>query len=296
LIRDPPVGKIHRDQAGQPSGLFEEAAQFNIVWSHLNANASLDKRLAAIDVAFTADRTAGYTGLVDMAMDEMNWEVLITYRHRHGDLPFHIAAHWLIPYTHDQSDIERHIERASELHRQFNRTTSPTFCINGVKFKCDSTVDGCSAGLLQPYGGLTGLVETIWPVCALASAVRRATDAGLQCALHAIGDNTVGDAIKCLAQVPNLSQCRHRIEHLELTTPEDTRRLEKLGIIASVQPAHLDPATFDSWPALIGASQCKRAVAYSEISDVGARLAFRIDAPTAKHLPLPNLYNATTRR
>lgn len=165
-VCDPPGGKIHRDQAGQPSGLFDEAAQFNIVWPFLNENASLDKNLAAIDAAFPAHRTAGYTGLVDMTMDEMNWEVLTAYRHRHGDLPFHVAAHWLIPYTHEQSDIERHIDRASELHRRFNRTTSPTFCINGVKFICDGTIDGCTACLLQPYGGLTGLVDPIWPMSA----------------------------------------------------------------------------------------------------------------------------------
>lgn len=79
-------------------------------------------------------------------------------------------------------------------------------------------------------------------------------------------------------------------------TPEDTRRLGELGVIASVQPVHLGAATFNSWPGLIGASRCKRAFAYSEFVDAGARLAFGTDAPTAKHLPLPNLYNATTRR
>jgi predicted amidohydrolase YtcJ len=295
-IIDPPGGRIHRDQAGQPSGLFDEAAQFSIVCPFLNQTLSMDKKLAAIDTAFLAHRRAGYTGLVDMAMDEVNWEALNIYRNQHKNLPFHVAAHWLIPYSQDRSEIERHLDRAIDLHRQFNRTTSPAFCINGVKFICDGTVDGCTAGLLQPYCGLMQLVDPIWPVSTLASVIRRATDAGLQCALHAIGDRTVRDAIDILAQLPNLRQCRHRIEHLELTTQEDAKRLGDLGIVASLQPVHLDPATFDSWPELLGADRCKRAFAYRDFADGGAPLAFGTDAPTAKHLPLPNLYNATTRR
>ncbi|KAJ6007308.1 hypothetical protein N7540_011284 [Penicillium herquei] len=295
-IEDPPGGRIHRDAHGRPSGVLDEAAQFNIVWPFLDRVASSEKKTTAIDAAFTAHRQAGYTGLVDMAMDENNWAALEMYRNQHGEPPFHIAAHWLIPYSRDNSEICDQIDRAISMHHQFNRLNSRSFCINGIKLICDGTVDGCTAGLLQPYGGCSDLTDPIWPKEALSLAINRATDAGLQCALHAIGDRTVQDAIDCLSQLPNLREFRHRIEHLELTTEEDARRLGDLGIVASVQPVHSDPATFDSWPSLIGPDRCKRAFAYREFSDGGAPLAFGTDAPTAKHLPLPNLYNATTRR
>lgn len=229
-------------------------------------------------------------------MDDSKWADLQAYRRTYGEPPFHIAAHWLIPYSNDESEILGHINRAISLHKDFNRTSSPRLCINGIKLICDGTVDGCTAGLLQPYGGLPGLVDPIWPKKALSLAINKATEAGLQCALHAIGDRTVEEAIDCLSQLPNLRQCRHRIEHLELTTKEDAKRLGDLGIIASVQPVHSDPATFDDWPSLIGEARCKRAFAYREFSDGGAPLAFGTDAPTARHLPLPNLYIATTRR
>lgn len=294
--RDPPGGTIHRDEAGQPTGLLDEAAQFNIVWPFLNSATSIEKKLAALHAAFQAHRRAGYTGLVDMAMDEDNWEALTLYRRRYGEPPFHLAVHWLIPYSHDRSEVCRHMDRAIQLHQQFNRSTSPTLRINGIKLICDGTVDGCTAGLIQPYSGSTDQVNPIWPVDALAYAIRRASEAGLQCALHAIGDRTVREAIDCLSQIPDLRNHRHRIEHLELTTPEDAKRLGDLGIVASVQPVHSDPATFGSWPDLIGPDRCKRAFAYREFVDGGAPLVFGTDAPTAEHLPLPNLYNATTRR
>ncbi|KAJ9480996.1 hypothetical protein VN97_g12513 [Penicillium thymicola] len=48
---DPPGGKIHRFQNGMPSGLFEEAAQFDIVWPFLDRITSMEKKVAAIDAA-----------------------------------------------------------------------------------------------------------------------------------------------------------------------------------------------------------------------------------------------------
>ncbi|KAJ5398371.1 hypothetical protein N7465_008860 [Penicillium sp. CMV-2018d] len=293
---DPPGGKIHRCHNGMPSGLLEEAAQFDIVWPYLDRVTSMEKKVAAIDAAISAHQRAGYTGLVDMAMGESEWAALNIYRNERGELPMHVAAHWLVPYSKSDSDIRRHIDRAIELRQTFNRKTSPEFCINGIKLICDGTVDGCTAGLHQPYGRLSNIVDPIWPADALAAAIRRATDADLQCAIHAIGDRTVQRAIDCLSQIPNLPACRHRIEHLEITTPKDARTLGQLGIVASVQPVHLDPATFDGWPEMLGIQRCGRAFAYQDFVDAGAHLAFGTDAPTAEHHALSNLYIATTRR
>lgn len=89
---------------------------------------------------------------------------------------------------------------------------------------------------------------------------------------------------------------RPRIEHLELASERDAKRLGALGITASIQPVHSDPAILRAWPRLIGEHRCKRAFAYREMADHGAPLALGSDAPTAPHLPLPNLHVATTRR
>ncbi|KAJ5366052.1 Amidohydrolase 3 [Penicillium concentricum] len=293
---DPAGGKIHRCHNGIPSGLLEEAAQFDIVWPFLDRVTSMEKKLAAIDAVIDAHRRAGYTGLVDMAMGESEWLALNAYRTQRGELPVHVAAHWLVPYSNCDADICSEIDRAIALQQTFNRKISPEFCINGIKLICDGTVDGCTAGLHQPYGGVSNIIDPIWPADALAAAIHRATDAGLQCAIHAIGDRTVQQAIDCLSQIQDLPACRHRIEHLEITTPEDAKRLGQLGIVASVQPVHLDPATFSAWPEMLGIHRCKRAFAYQEFVDGGAHLTFGTDAPTAEHHALPNLYVATTRR
>ncbi len=125
--------------------------------------------------------------------------------------------------------------------------------------------------------------------------VKHASEVGLQMALHAIGDNAVRMAIDALEKHSKPGS-RHRIEHLEYSAPEDAKRLGKLGITASVQPVHADPAVLTDWPRLIGSERCKRAFAYRDFADSGALVALGTDTPTAPWYPLKNLYVATTRR
>lgn len=293
-LPDPPGGTVHRDDSGQPSGVLSEAAHFEYVWTFLANVSTKEEKHAALDEAVNAYSSAGYTGMVDMAMDEGTWTVLREFYERRKP-PMRIAAHWLIPYTEDQDAISERVDRAIELHATFNATSSPELYIAGIKLIGDGVVDGCTAALHQPYTHPESNTDPIWPKVPMLAVVKRADAAGLQCAIHAIGDRTVTQAIDVLAAVASPNK-RHRIEHLELTTPEDARRLGALGIIASVQPVHLDPAGLSAWPKLIGAHRCQRAFAYKEFLDGGATLALGTDSPTAMHLPLRNLYNATTRR
>lgn len=293
-LPNPPGGTVHRDESGRPSGLLAEAAHFDYVWRFLADVMSREEKLAALNEAFKAYSSAGYTGMVDMAMDESTWDVLQEFCNERKP-PVHIAAHWLIPYTENQKAIYDTVDRAIELHGKYNAQTSPDLYIAGVKLMGDGIVDGCTAALHQPYNQPETNADPIWPKDPMVAVVQRADAAGLQCAIHAIGDRTVTPAIDALSTVASPSR-RHRIEHLELTTSEDARRLGELGITASVQPVHLDPSGFTAWPSLIGSHRCQRAFAYKDFLDGGAPLAIGTDSPTAKHLPLPNLYNATTRR
>lgn len=288
---DLPGGTIHRDRNGKASGLISEATMMRLAWPFLESVTSTNDKLSALDAAVTTYTSAGYTGIVDMAMDDGQWELLNIYR-RNKAIPFHIAAHWLVPFSEDQDANFAHVDRAIEMSKKFNQ---PDFCVVGIKIISDGVVDGCTAALHQPYTGKTDPVEPIWPSHLLQAVVQRADSAGLQCAVHAIGDRAIHQAINVLSQVGTPGR-RHRIEHLELTSSEDAKRLGELGITASIQPVHSDPMLFKAWPGLVGHERCKRAFAYREFLDGGAPISIGTDAPTARHFPLPNLYNATTRR
>lgn len=76
----------------------------------------------------------------------------------------------------------------------------------------------------------------------------------------------------------------------------DTVRLAELGVTASMQPVHADPAIRDNWAAMLGDDRAERGFAWPELTAAGARLALGTDAPTAPHPPLPNMFIAATRR
>jgi len=295
-LQDPVGGGIQRDSAGTPTGVFSEAACAFIIWPHLAKVASPPVRVEALRRGIEALHAAGCTGFIDMAMDEIGWDALCRLRHEErGRLPVHVAAHWIVkPTGTTQTDLEQ-VERAIELMREFNAITSPDFRIAGIKLICDGVVDSCTAALLEPYNTDGSNADTLWEPEALAAVVRAADEAGLQCALHAIGDSAVKLAIDTLTDFGR-SGSRHRIEHLEVTSPGDAARLAAAGITASVQPAHADPTLLKEWHRLLGPHRLTRAFAYREFADAGANLAIGSDAPTASCDVLRNLYTGVTRK
>lgn len=289
---DPPGGTIHRDASGRATGLMSETCAFFIVWPHLARASSKAYNMELIRTAMRTYLAFGYTGAVEMAMDTNIWDALISLRDEEG-LPMRIAAHWLVRPEKTLEETLAHVDKAAEMAARYNAGTSPDCRIVGIKVICDGTVDACTASLKEPYSDGT-TYDMLWPLELLKPVVDRAIEKGLQCALHAIGDAAVKNAVDVLETYGKPGQ-RHRIEHLELSSPEDAKRLGKLGITASVQPVHADPAILTEWTRIIGKRR-DRAFAYTDFADGGAVLAIGTDAPTADHNPWKNLYNATTRK
>lgn len=295
-METPAGGVIERDENGKVSGLLAEACVLLIVWPYLAKVLPMEDKTAALQAAIEAYHAVGCTGCIDMAMDENAWEAVLELRKTKGGfLPLRIAAHWCILPGEGEEDRLRQVDRAIELNRQFNSDTDPDLRVVGIKIICDGVIDACTAALAKPYTNNGHFEGPIWTPEMLDHVVEKAASAGLQCALHAIGDQAVSNAVNVLEKHGKPGQ-RHRIEHLELTAPEDAKRLGQLGITASIQPVHSDPAILRAWPKLLGPERVKRAFAYSEFSDHGAHLAIGSDSPTAPYAPLPNLYVATTRK
>ncbi|KAM0458634.1 hypothetical protein ACHAPV_006026 [Trichoderma viride] len=293
---NPVGGTIHRDNQGKATGLLSETACTLLAWPHLAQIATPAERVEAIRGAIEALHAVGCTGFVEMAMDDIGWDALQSLRaEMGGQLPLHIAAHWLVRPTDSTDGDSEELNRAIELSQQFNSETSPDFRIVGIKIMCDGVVDSCTAALVEPYS-TTGLsTAPIWNGEALGAVVRKADRAGLQCALHAIGDAAAKLAIDALSDNGTPGR-RHRIEHLELTSPGDGARLAAAGITASIQPAHADPVLLKAWPELLGTKRCGRAFAYGDFAASGANISIGSDSPTAPWDVLRNLYTATTRR
>lgn len=290
----PPGGSIHRDEHGHATGLIDETAMEQLVWSTLDrfkTDDDIDDSLAA---ALRAYRESGITATTEMALDEADLAGMRRASDA-GQLTARIAAHVIVHRTGDrQRDLEQ-VARVAELAAEEH---SDRLRVIGIKIIADGTVDGCTAAVRQPYanGELPG---PIWPLEDLEPVVAAADAAGLSIAIHAIGDETVNIAITAIERAVAANgpaQRRHRIEHLEVVDPDDIARLAALGITASMQPVHSDPAIQENWRAMLGDERIERGYPWPEMTEQGARLAFGSDSPTSPHAPLPNVFVAATRR
>ncbi|MFF5792668.1 amidohydrolase [Paeniglutamicibacter sp. NPDC012692] len=293
---DPLGGRIVRDDNGDATGLLLETAAQQFVWPHLASVTSDAERDAGLDRVFEAYLAAGVTGAVDMAFDEIGLATVERALQRHGGrLPMRLAAHWFVSNTGDEAENVAQVRRAAELAA---RDFGPGFRVVGVKFVSDGVIDACTAAMHEPYfdGSNEG---PIWPLEQLKPVLAAADAAGLQVAVHAIGDaaSTIAlDAIEHAADLNGPRERRHRIEHLEYAAPGTAERMARLGVTASMQPVHTDSAVRDNWDAMLGDERTERGFAWPEYEAAGALLAFSSDAPTAPYAALPNLYVATTRR
>lgn len=290
---DPIGGTIERDDGGIATGLLLETAAGSLAWPVANrySRGELDAHLRATIEAYHA---SGVTAAVDMGLDESALATLERCRAR-GELSLRVVAHWLIRRDADPKVELAQVARAAELavsHGDF------PLRIVGIKVIVDGTIDACTAGMIEPYSnGLPG--SLIWDSEALQRVVIAADAAGLQIALHAIGDlavRTAIDALEAAAQQHPPRDRRHRIEHLEYVDEVDVARLAPLGITASMQPVHIDPAIYANWGEMLGERRAHRGFAWPEYLAHGTTLAFGTDTPTAPYQPWPNMYIAATRR
>ena len=170
--------------------------------------------------------------------------------------------------------------------------------LGGVKLYADGALGSRGAFLKQPYAdqpdtrGLSLISDQELGKQSLEAAAN-----GFQLAIHAIGD--AGNA-QVISNYEKLSQscksnCRWRIEHVQIIDPADIPRLRPSGIIASMQPVHqtsdrlmaekrLDP------PRLAGA------YAWQTIARAGVPLAFGSDFPVESPNPFPGLAAAISRQ
>ncbi|OQE24672.1 hypothetical protein PENSTE_c007G03756 [Penicillium steckii] len=293
-LPDPAGGKIHRDENGKPSGVLDEGAMMSIIWPYQAMSSPKEERIQAMRAGIEEYNAAGYTGLVEMAMDEDAWDALVTLKEREPTLPMRIAAYWLIKPSDSPKENSRQVQRAIELSKKYNLTTTPDLRIVGIKVICDGIIDACTAYLSEPYAPIDS-PPPIWKPEHVELVVKEADSNDLQVALHAIGDGAIRMAIDAIEKQATPGR-RHRIEHLELASPEDAKRLGALGLTASIQPVHADPSILTEWPRLLGDDRCQRAFAYREFSDAGALMAIGSDSPTSPWAPMENLYVATTRK
>jgi predicted amidohydrolase YtcJ len=152
---------------------------------------------------------------------------------------------------------------------------APGLSVGPLKIISDGSLGTRTAWCCEPYADTGGHGAPNQSADELHDLVSRGRAAGFTVATHAIGDRALGEALAVYAATGATGS----IEHAQLVTREAVGELARLGLTASVQPAHLldDRETSDRvWPGRGG-----RSFALRWLHDAGVSLALGSDAPVA---------------
>ena len=226
----------------------------------------------------------GVVGVVDL---EMSWNVEDwTRRIRSGSTELRVRF----------GIYPQHLDRAIDAGLVTGALIAGTHGLLQVgpfKVITDGSLNTRTAFCFDEYPGLEGQrnsrgLLTI-PYDELVPLLRRATQAGLVPAVHAIGDHANRLALDAFERLGVSGS----IEHAQLVADADFERFARLGVVAGVQPEHAmdDRDVADKyWPGRTG-----RAFALASLLAAGAELALGSDAPVAPLDPWITIAAAVAR-
>ena len=279
-------GFIHRDAAGEPSGILIDKAMDLVERAVPPDSPELFSK--ALDMATDALVRQGLTGVHEAGT---SLGLLNLYRSKiaAGALPVRI-------YAMADGLNEAHAWLCEE---GAFYDPSGLLQMRAVKLYADGALGSRGAALLEDYSdepGNRGLMFMTPEV--LDQQLHEVLSCGLQVGVHAIGDRAnreVLDALERVAPAYPDNPGRHRLEHAQILSPGDIPRFARLGVIAAMQPIH---ATSDMYWAdeRLGEDRLEGAYAWQSLADHGAHLALGSDFPVEVVNPFLGLYAAVTRQ
>lgn len=285
---DPPDGAIDRDESGQPTGILREAAQ-SLLLRHIPKpgpetlkgalKAGMRRALkAGLTSVNTNDGQAGFQGTLDLYKDVMQSSGI------------RLRIYWDVPWDFFPELLETPLR--TNCGNEF-------FKVGAIKLFADGSLGARTAALEFSYeddpgnaGMLTASQEE------LSEQVYRAHAAGMQVAIHAIGDRALRIALSAIASAQARIPWpwrRHRIVHAQVVSPELVREMRRNRVVADIQPRFID--TDMRWAeSRLGKARMRYAYAWKTLLRAGIPLAGGSDCPVEPIDPLLGIYAAVTRK
>jgi predicted amidohydrolase YtcJ len=288
----PAGGAILKDPvSGEPTGILKETAM-NLVTNAI-PEPSLKENIRAAKAAIRHASEHGLTSVHDLPYHPSDFVASLgAYQEilKSGRLATRLCLY--VPI--DEIETVKRLGLKSSFGNDFLK-------IGGLKGFVDGGLGARTALFFEPYTDDPSNTGMVTPQMSVEGLMERrileADRAGLQVAIHAIGDKAnslILDIFQKVAAANGPGQRRWRIEHAQHLRPEDIPRFGKLGIIASVQPYHaIDDGRWAE--KRIGKERCRTTYAFKSLAENGARLVFGSDWMVAPLDPLLGIYAAVTR-
>ena len=282
---DPEGGVIGRFPNGEPNGIVKDRAKL-LVQRVIPA-----KTDAEIDRGMRAGIAHALSiGVTQAHITELDWVTHDSVRRlRAAGIPgFRFYSLVPIEDWEKLADVVKRDGRGDDWVRW-----------GGVKGLVDGSLGSRTALFREPYANDAsshGINRT--PPDKLRALVDGADGAGLQVAVHAIGDEANDLILNIFADTARKHGARDRrfrIEHVQHILASDIPRLAQQNVIASMQPYHaIDDGRWAVAP--LGPKRLAGSWAFRSLLDAKARVTFGSDWPVAPMEPLLGVQAAVLRQ
>ncbi|MBK7869337.1 MAG: amidohydrolase [Saprospiraceae bacterium] len=285
----PAGGTIVRDaKTGQITGILKDEAM-SLIYKVV-PNPSEQAFDEAFDRAVEHALSLGVTQVHDVSSFG-GWDDLATYQRAQasGRLPMRIYSFVAISTWQQLADYVSKNGKGNDYLRW-----------GALKGFVDGSLGSTTAWFYNPYNdepNTSGLLVN--DTAALREWIIRADAAGLQVAVHAIGDRANDWLLsvfeKAIQQNGDNPSRRFRIEHAQHLTRDAIQKFAQIGVIPSMQPYHaIDDGRWAE--KRIGPERIKTTYAFRSLLDANARLTFGSDWTVAPLNPMEGIYAAVTRQ
>jgi hypothetical protein len=286
---NPQNGEILKDsKTGKPTGILKNAAEGLLTRHILPLSPALTER--ALTLAGEECLKYGLTTVHDAKVSR---PMLEAFRSLAAKRQLKTRIYVMLDGA-DKELIEPFLEHGPEVDPEHWLT------IRCIKVFADGALGSRGAALFEPYsdapetrGQMTTSQDEIFKL------TTRALKAGMQVAIHAIGDRanriTLDAYETALKELPQATDHRLRIEHAQVVALQDIPRFSRLGVIASMQPPHCtsDMPWADN---RVGPERIRGAYAWRSFLNAGVRVPLNSDFPGETPNPFWGMYAAETRQ
>jgi predicted amidohydrolase YtcJ len=289
---DPEGGRIDRDpKTREPTGLLRDDAM-ELVSKHIP-----EPDEAELDAAFATAMNQAHRWGITMVHDMSEWRHIETFRRAadRGKLTLRVYSFY---YSEDWDEGLSRVKAFGPGNDWLR--------IGGFKGFMDGSLGSRTAYMAEPFcdnppeqKGWHGLLVAMAdPPQEMLARCKMADRAGMQTAVHSIGDQANHILLDIYAQVRvenGPRDRRQRIEHAQHLLVKDIPRFERQGVIASMQPYH--KADDGRWAeAALGKERLAGTYAFASLLKTGATVCFGSDWPVVTCNPFVGMATAVTGR
>ncbi len=267
-ISDPHGGQVDRNIEGELTGVLRDAR--NLIDPFL-PEITLDLALEGLKKANEYALGLGCTGFHDAGLDEFGITVYQSAIEK-GFLQVRVNIIWQV-----------NLDELINNYRINSKIDSKMLRLGPAKILLDGSIGARTAALYEDYQdepsskGLLLIQEE-----ELFDVVENVHKKGIQIAIHAIGDYGIDLAINAIESALKRSprkNHRHRIEHCELLSTDQIERINRLGIVASMQPNFVGQwgGSEGMYESRLGKRRLRQMNPFRLILDEGVRITFGSD-------------------